>query len=188
MNDFKSFWKQNFADALPLGYMLRQHIGERWIRFHSLPNSKRYPDSPDDYATLLRRANALADNVFHRAEACWLVISRPDGESADIADIEARLAAPLARSYRWVDDLGGGDLVEWGTSAVPCVWRAGRFDPLLRRIGDGDAYGVIWVAQKSGAIFAPYDGGSDIFVADQAERQRLRREFSDWLSPRRDGL
>ena len=37
-------------------------------------------------------------------------------------------------------------------------------------------------------IYHPYDGGADVIAPTTAERNKLRAEFSSWLSRRSDGL
>ena len=35
---------------------------------------------------------------------------------------------------------------------------------------------------ESGAAYAPYDGGADLFWPPEAEREVARARFCDWLS------
>ena len=37
-------------------------------------------------------------------------------------------------------------------------------------------------------IVAPYDGGIDFIIHDEALKQHLKEKYKDWLSPREDGL
>jgi hypothetical protein len=43
----------------PIAHRLRDHYPERWVRFHSLPGSKRFADTADEYATTLDRHNTV---------------------------------------------------------------------------------------------------------------------------------
>jgi hypothetical protein len=39
----------------PVSYELRGRLHDRWVRFHSLPESKRNADDEEEYAVLIRR-------------------------------------------------------------------------------------------------------------------------------------
>lgn len=45
-------------------YSLRSAFPDKWVRFHSLPESKRYPDSEREYGIVLDRYNAVLDELF----------------------------------------------------------------------------------------------------------------------------
>ena len=49
--------------ALVVGWVLRGVVPERWVRFHSLPESKRYAESEDEEAEVLRRHLTLLDEL-----------------------------------------------------------------------------------------------------------------------------
>jgi hypothetical protein len=46
----------------------------------------------------------------------------------------------------------------------------------------------MWVSATTGAVFAPYDGGTDLFLPTADDVASLKREFSDWLSDHPGGL
>ena len=54
MSDFAEAWSARYGDTPPVGWRLREQYGgragSRWFRIHSLPGSKRYPDTPEDLA------------------------------------------------------------------------------------------------------------------------------------------
>src|SRR6266542_757858 len=62
----------DFADAVrgawerqrpPVADWLRVHYAERWVRFHSLPGSKRYADNAGEYLVILDRHNTVLDEL-----------------------------------------------------------------------------------------------------------------------------
>jgi hypothetical protein len=69
-------WKRAFGDAVPLGHVCRRMIAERWVRIHSLPESKRYPEDEDDFRELLSRHNAVATAVLGEGERFVLFDAR----------------------------------------------------------------------------------------------------------------
>ena len=53
--ELTSLWERSWSGSDPLGYVLREEHADRWVRFHSLPESKRHAESPDEYDEILRR-------------------------------------------------------------------------------------------------------------------------------------
>lgn len=41
-------WTTYFSELAPVGHVLRKALPDRWLRVHSLPQSKRYPESDVD--------------------------------------------------------------------------------------------------------------------------------------------
>ena len=58
-----ALWAARWPTTAPVGHLLRDQHRDRWVRFHSLPESKRYPDSEDEYATVLARHHAVLDEL-----------------------------------------------------------------------------------------------------------------------------
>ena len=57
-------------------------------------------------------------------------------------------------------------------AAVQTSWSPGRFDDLLLAVADEKARPRLWMA-ANGAIFAPYNGGVDLFLPDVTQVQRM---------------
>ena len=56
-------WFVKFPGCEPVAHRLRAAFPARWVRFHNLPGSKRYPDDQDEYATVLGRQNRILDEL-----------------------------------------------------------------------------------------------------------------------------
>ncbi|MFC7384137.1 DUF3885 domain-containing protein [Sphaerisporangium rhizosphaerae] len=61
-------WQANWLDCPPVGHELKRFHGSRWVRFHSLPESKRYADTPAEYEILPRRHNTVLSELFEGQE------------------------------------------------------------------------------------------------------------------------
>ncbi|MFD4582632.1 hypothetical protein ACFWOY_09590 [Streptomyces sp. NPDC058423] len=48
-------WRARRPSGPPLAHTFRTTYADRWVRFHSLPDSKRCPESADEYAIVLDR-------------------------------------------------------------------------------------------------------------------------------------
>ncbi|WP_425505852.1 DUF3885 domain-containing protein [Streptomyces typhae] len=52
-------WQQRWPGCPPVGYKPREPYRNFWVRFHSLPESKRYPENESDYSVVLGRHNGV---------------------------------------------------------------------------------------------------------------------------------
>jgi hypothetical protein len=186
-------WAEWYPDAPPVGFLLREAYPERWLRIHSLPQGKRYPTSGFDYAELLRRHNAVAEDIFDVGQPCAIILVhtckgrgiRAIGRAAGLTDTGLRRLPrlPIALSEE-----------ERGVFAAPtCIfgrqarWARGGFDQFITAVAEDRSDGVI-VSLESGRSYAPYDGGADLFYLTEGERDRARDRFRSWTSARDDGL
>ncbi|MFM9829841.1 MAG: hypothetical protein ACKVOB_14055 [Sphingomonas sp.] len=172
---FQLEWKRRHAGRQPFGPLLRGDDALPWVRFHSLPSSKRYAESDAERRIILDRANLLGDAFLGQA-ACWLVSSEP-------GDCEPSWAPGGQIVY----DAGTDDerIVRYFVRQV--AWDAGAFDALLLAVAEDDAR-YVWVSRDDGSVFAPYDGGFDLFAVAPAAIATLRAKWPEWLSSRPDGL
>jgi hypothetical protein len=170
----------------PIGHLVRHEDDDRWVRFHSLPHSKRYPDTELEYSILLGRHNTVLDEIFagqlvHVSTVRW---------ATDVSPGPAwRSLQPGARLWTTVPpDSADGDLMPSGIWLSSLTWRAGRLDPLLRAVADDEVSGVLIADADFSRVYHPYDGGADVIMADQVERDALRDRHPDWLSSHPLGL
>ncbi len=199
MHDFEAAWKTFYPESPPIGWVLKHNEHRRWLRFHSLPQSKRYASDAAEAQIILARQNTVAIEVLGKNAPCWLVAwlycaepkSRVIGSvlSAMPGDDGGRQPTTnLTAQYQpeWVC-LVPFDEAEYDIYAARCVWNSGAFDPILSAIAD-DECRLLWMSEATGAIFAPYDGGMDLILPDPSEIARLRSTYADWLSARSDGM
>jgi hypothetical protein len=188
MNNFKEAWERHRAGFRPIGWMLRVDGAEHWLRFHSFPQSRRYADTPEERQILLYRQNLLATEVLG-GEPCWLVQTRWIDES-DEPDLTERsgLRTNLPLDFQFITKNEIDEDQRWNVHAVETEWQAGAFDELLCSIADERAPATLWMSSPTGAIFAPYDGGIDLFLPTQSRVRGLADAHADWLSRHPSGL
>lgn len=194
MSEFAALWKGYYPSAFPVGWMMRAAETRWWARFHSLPLSKRYPETDDERAVLLDRQNQLAGEVLGEGGSGWLVQTHwvtPDGYT-DIADandpFQESREYPLSPAFSFLRDEGDGEVSSWKVMASPLVWKKGAFDSTLLRVADDKAGPTLWVSNADGAVFAPYDGGVDLFLPSKAQCEAIRSKHANWLSTHPEGL
>lgn len=192
MNRFQQLWARYHEGHRPVGYMMSAKDAANWVRFHSLPGSKRYADSDDERRLILQRQNLLGAEVL-KSDPCWLVQTHwiiPEGV-VDVADANDPFAATrqfgLDPVFEFLDD-GGDEEFRWRVHAGTTRWTSGVFDELLMSIADDRAGPTLWMSEASGAIFAPYDGGVDLFLSGPDQVAVLKAKYRDWLSDHPEGL
>ncbi|MGJ4999523.1 DUF3885 domain-containing protein [Bradyrhizobium sp. HKCCYLS3077] len=180
---FQASWSRFHGIAPPLAYVLRSAQRTPWVRFHAVPNSKRYADSAEERQEILHRANALGTEILSPDSDCWLVQCRAEGET--MSSPAASSFKPDA-SFRFPD--AEDDDHHWIAAVTLVRWQERSFDDLLIARADGETGPTLWMNGSNGAIFAPYDGGFDLFPASVADVNRLKARHADWLSRHPDGL
>lgn len=185
MSDFAARWTETYGNAPPLAHALRAARVHGWFRVHALPDSKRYAGRDEEAAEVLRRVSAVGDAVLGPTARCELILVEAEGEMNAAAYRAVREAFGLTPVWRFDDPEGGG--FAWTVHRGDVRWSGEAFAPLLQRIAVDEIADVLWLAE-SGSVFAPYDGGVDVFMRPPALAEPLRARFTDWLSPRPDGL
>lgn len=170
-----------------MGHLCRDSLPDRWLRIHSLPRGKRYPETQAEYVELLLRQNTVATAVLAASAECVLFF-------CDFPD-EPELSLPNRLSMTfpepvWVPELASlTDAYEQlRIGAVSVTWQHGTFDDLLRGRADGRLVPFLFVNLAAGTAFAPYDGGVDLFLKGPDDVTAARRRWPAWLSPRPDQL
>lgn len=187
MSEFASKWTRFHPLGPPIAHILRNAEPKTWVRFHSLPLSKRYATSKREKWTVLERANKLASNILGENSPCWLVQVEYDyGGAANDLDVYGTIAKYRLSFEFKLPSLE--DECDYRVYVGPVVWSAGAFDDIITKVADDEVHQVMWVSVATGAVFAPYDGGADLFVPTASEVAKLKGEFSDWLSAHPDGL
>ncbi len=173
---FWTDWRRFHPHQWPVGWALRQSKSLPWLRLHALPESKRYSQNAAEQAIILDRAYELAGQVIGDGEHCWQV-------AATYGDW-----APSSGNVMQLDD--DVDEVARGLhfDAMARQWQRGGYDTILTEIADDVAGHILWFNSSNGAIFAPYDGGFDLFPSSQQDVENYRMLYSEWLSKRPDGL
>lgn len=182
-------WQQSWPSTRPLGHEVRANR-ERWVRFHALPKSKRYPEDEQEYAEVLRRHNLLLSELTARTSTSLLVLTMAWSASAVPIARDEAVARALPDASFWTSvNQGDDDYPSWTHVYVtPVNWRTGALDPLLRLVADDGTDGVVITDDLLSWLVHPYDGGVDVVTRLTEDRDALRAQHSDWLSSHPGGL
>jgi len=185
-----AWWQSHFGEIAPRGHLLRRALSERWVRFHSLPDSKRYAEFADEYAELQRRHLAVASVLFRAGEPLYVFRAR-SGERRLRGRARHQLAGRQFREAVAVLPLEsrgqGDDEDRMHVRALVSKWKPDFFEAAIRLLADWQEVGVSFVSPATRNIFCPYDGGMDVFTFSIVPEE-LRTRFASWRSARPDGL
>jgi hypothetical protein len=190
-------WTGAWGNCRPVGYELRACLHDRWVRFHSLPGSKRYAGNEGEYAELLRRHLTVLAGLLSRdsagSERDLLVVTASWSGGPAPAPREAELAGVLPAADHWTSILTDDSVP--GEATWTHLWvTAARFpgedlSRLLRLVADYGTAGVIIITTIGLSwLYHPYDGGADVIAATPGQRDQLRRQYREWLSAHSAGL
>lgn len=183
-DDWTARWNEAWPEVRPIGYELREGASQRWIRFHSLPGSRRYPEAEDDFHELLLRHNAVIEELFERhrrLEGESLVVVAPSWSESPQPDVDSRAIPGLGISGSYWLSLTEDDEIWTHQYVGELTWRVGCLDRLLRLVATDKASGVIVTTPTLRWLYHPYDGGADVIVSSLEERQDLVARHPGWL-------
>jgi hypothetical protein len=67
------------GSAPPIADRLKWIFPDRWVRFHTLPESKRYPDTGEELSEILDWHNRLLNEIAKTGNSFWLITVVPEG-------------------------------------------------------------------------------------------------------------
>jgi hypothetical protein len=196
-SELEALWVERWAATRPVAHQLRDEHVEWWLRFHSLPRSKRLARRPAERREALSRHHAIIDHLRTRTGGLELIVIAQDYDDEDVAHGWARKALPDARLWKVlppaeadVDPSGGEDAVIPATFlwvSAPQTDTA-DLDELLLTVIAGGAGSTIVSDTALGWFYAPYCGGGDVITPRHDLREELGRLHPSWLAPLPPGL
>lgn len=186
MQTIDNAWRALTNDAPPIAHDLRITCGPRWVRFHSLPESKRYAESEQEYCEILKRHDAIVSTFAADGDLLHLLTA---GYSATQSPV---------RSYTELDTLDPNS-EPWRSVQIEEAWyyhvfrstfrwSTGAAHPILRLVADDIVREVVFVAEDGRWAYHPYDGGGDLICPDAETRNELAARYREWLSEHPLGL
>lgn len=188
IQELTQFWNSAFQNFSPKAHNLKHEYEDRWVRFHALPKSKRYPENEGEYLEIFRRYNIVLQELC--GLECSLFIVLPEySEKASHSQFTPELRALFSGSEFWrtlksLDD----DSSYCHLYASEVKFTANELNSLFRMIANNEVCDVMMICPNKGVVFHPYDGGIDIVLASTEERDHLKNRHSEWLPSHPSGL
>lgn len=186
-----ALWLRQFPEGAPVAHELRTAYPDRWVRFHSLPGSKRYPETEDEYAVVLHRHNTLLDELFAGTDVYVVTVAwswGPDGAELPSQRPEVHPEGSLWTTLAPEDHPDPAFHSHTHLYADRRPWRPGTVDAVLRQVADDELSGVFITDSELSRLHHPYDGGADVIASSPEERARLHDRHRDWLPRNAAGL
>ncbi len=188
--DFKSFWKSKYPEALPIGNELKSIYKKRWFRIHSLPESKRYAESETEYQIIFDRQNQLIKDVFGDEEIILLIglyvndltndnykEIKEFSEFEKVETIELHKIRPEENEENFNLDI----------FIKRTNWKPNKRNEILKAIAN-DEIRMMLICPAKNRIINPYDGGLDIILETEEVKNSFKEKYTEWLSNHPKGL
>jgi hypothetical protein len=152
---------------------------DRWVRFHSLPDSKQWPESSDERFELLHRHfTALRDLVEEFGDGELIVILK-DWDASDMFGGWTKTHVP--GSWPWVSwrDPDDDDDTPYTYYWIAPLASINDLGDLLLLVADEIGKAMI-TDHRMSWLYIPYPGGADVFLPSTLARDELRDRHPDW--------
>jgi hypothetical protein len=181
-----TFWNQSLSEVEPIAHELKRVRADRWVRFHSLPESKRYAETPEERAIILERYNTVIEYLNASCSSLYLVTSQWS-DSATLKSDRGELTTLDPHAVFWksvsVQGLAQDDYPVFLQLYVSqWEWRKGIFDTILVLVANDELANVMIINAVDKWVYHPYDGGADVILNSTEERDKLRQNYFMWLS------
>ncbi len=173
---FQQFWAKNYSSSLPISYWFKHSLSTKWLRFHSLPGSKRYGETEQEWAILLQRQNDLLGEFLQPNDTVYIVINYIKETNVLFNEYQFNnIGVFVDRKNETV----------YQSFCAKAFWQYGALNNVLKAIANDEimAYFIV-----PGNIVAPYDGGVDLIINSDFKKEELKNKYSKWLSAREDGM
>jgi hypothetical protein len=185
----RSALERVFPDAPPLGYELRERFPERWFRIHSLPFSKRLPESRSDRTALYNRQQAVASHLFGMGTMVIVLIYDWSGQSCIPRNhpLAALVPEDLEPAVILPPEDDDPYLPPTSIYALEFAWNPIELYQAIQVVAEDRASFAVFEA-VGGGFFAPYDGGADMFYPSTSLREEAMAIFARIRAPDPSGL
>ncbi|MEU0094515.1 hypothetical protein [Kribbella sp. NPDC006257] len=179
-----NLWIDRLPGSRPVCYTLRGSQSDRWVRFHSLPESKRYADGLAEYRELFHRQTTVLDELLALTDGEeLLVITSSWSDSEQRIERGEEIAAAVPEASPWISVAPHDDNESWSHLFVSRLdRRSPRLIKVLRLVADFATGNVLISDPQLTWLFAPYDGGVDVIAPTPQDRDALRARHQEWLS------
>lgn len=187
IEEITKFWKEGLNDFEPLAHELKFAFQDRWVRFHSLPESKRYPENESEYQEIFNRYNAVLAELGPSSRTVFVVL--PEYSESEVAvhpAEEFRGVFPHSEYWRTIDQLAECG-VYWHLHIAEVQIPSEKLNSVFRLVANDEVRNILVVLPKDRSVFHPYDGGADIIAPSVEAREELKNRRKAWLLSHPEG-
>jgi hypothetical protein len=191
VSEFIDYWNKVYPESFPINHELKEIYKDRWFRIHSLPESKRYAETEDEYKMLLDRQNQLINDLIGKESEVAISFGL---YTDDITNDNHKEITDFGEFLKvFTIDLHKERPEEYENEMYFDIyvksekWENGKMDEILKAIAT-DEIRAMFVSPSNKCVIAPYDGGVDVIVDSTEKRDKLKTKYKGWLSDRQDGM
>ena len=189
IEELTKYWNEQFGKFRPEAHQLKHQFRDRWVRFHTLPDSKRYPESELEYQEIFRRHNLLLRSVTDLNPI--LVVVPEYSENREASQPEINLQALFSMTSPWVtlkqheDD----DPMEnyWHLHVAKVAYSGAELNGLFRLVANDEVGNILILCITKNVLYHPYDGGADVILPSSEKRDIVKEKYKEWLSSHPEG-
>jgi hypothetical protein len=180
-----TFWQSNFPKCPPINYLFKIFYNDRWLRIHSLPDSKRYAETAEEWQVLLQTQNSILDDLFSSNDEVILFTGVYSNTTITFAENNFSDNHALKTfNFTALDKIDlyaiSKDYCEKDTFFTPyfetIFYHSSTYNELLKSIAN-DEIRAFFLNPMTKTIVAPYDGGIDIIFSDEATRNLNKTRY-----------
>jgi hypothetical protein len=191
IKELSKFWESQFGVFPPEAHKLKHEYKNRWVRFHSLPESKRYPENELEYLEVIRRHNVVLRELCGD-EGMLLVVLPEYSESKLATKPSTKLAGLFPVTEPWCSlrrhEEGDDYKLYWHLHVAEVQIDANELNSLFRLVANDEAGNIMVINTGKSIVYHPYDGGADVVLASTEQRDQLKEKHSGWLSSHPEGF
>lgn len=169
------WFDQPFCRVFPIAHLMRVEFPKSWLRIHSLPESKRYPENDIERHIVFERYSSFGTELLGENARCMIIRSRLNGFQSREAFIPEIEWTPI---HQVIED----EAYHWDCFRGYITWNSQALRKLLLAIAEDEEEHIAFLSETTDNVFIPYDGGADGFSFDSALLQKLSEQFASWRS------
>lgn len=180
LDDLMGKWKSKWPEDLLLKEGLdKQNI----VRFYSLPEGKRYPETEAEYEVMLDRHYAVLSDLSPGKSIIVITAEWTDNQAIDLQR-QSRPEQISRAPIHWktlLEDDNPDSRTYRQLFVAEQPWLPHSLDAIFRAVADDKIDGVIIAPKDLSWLYFPYDGGADVILSSTEERDRLANLHRNWL-------
>lgn len=185
------YWNELIPNFLPLSHELKNQFNERWLRIHTLPESKRYPDNESEYKEILKRHNLILSDLLEENNSL-IFLSFGYGLNENSIEKDNLLVKLGFQENFWmsinVSDDSDEESYFWNVFYDEIKFSENSLNNIFRLIDDEEIRDIMLFSIEKNFVYHPYDGGADIIFKNSKLRDKYKEEYKTWVSNHPQGL
>lgn len=187
IKELNNFWKKYLNGCEPIAHQLKHIFKRRWVRFHALPESKRYPENELEFQEICSRHRTVLNEINGLSNELLVVL--PEYTENIIPRCPAEeFGDTFTQSEFWItldqlEECG----TYWHLHVAKVYSPYDELDDVFRLVANDQVRNIMIVSLSSRSVFHPYDGGADIILQSEEARNKLKQKYQGWLSQHPEG-